>query len=455
MGISKQLSFFLLALIGFINLNAQDNKNEVSDSTSSKTHLSFTLSSGVFNYRGDVGQSKSIGNTENFEIGYSAGTEYTILNTFGIDLTGFYGNISKNERNRKENKNFRTNLIGLSLKGTFHFANGFILSENSNIDPFISAGITYIKFNPLQDSLDANGKTYNYWRDGTIRDIDESLDINQLSKEISRDYTYESKIRTTGEELTTLSIPVAVGFNFKVNSYLSAQLKQTIHFTMSDFIDGEVGGKADDVISFTNIGFVINPSGYKKRKDATKDEFDEIDFASILKSDTDGDGVLDIDDWCQETDNDVKVDKHGCPIDKDNDGIHDDKDKEDETKETALKIDSSGVTIPDSIVALEALDTIVTLREELCEYYPSICQGDESDIIFQLLNRGKADKKLLNAKAEISKKTIKEILIYADLNKDKKIDPKEIYETIDLFFDGKVDMTLGDIHKLIDYFFEQ
>lgn len=455
MNISKQLSFFLLALIGFINLNAQDNKNEVSDSTSSNTHLSFTFSSGVFNYRGDVGQSKNIGTTENFEIGYSAGTEFTILNTFGIDLTGFYGNISKNERNRNENKNFKTNLIGLSLKGTFHFANGFILSENSNIDPFISAGITYIKFNPLQDSLDADGNSYNYWRDGTIRDIDESLDINNSAKIISRDYKYESKIKSAGEELTTLSIPIAIGFNFKINSYLSAQLKQTMHFTMSDFIDGEVGGIADDLISYTNIGIVINPSGYKKRKDKKQDEFEEIDFDSILKSDADSDGVLDIDDWCQETDNDVKVDKHGCPIDKDNDGINDDKDKENETKETALKIDSSGVTISDSIVALEALDTIVTLREELCAYYPSICQGDESDITFQLLNRGKADKKLLNAKAEISKKPILEILIYADLNKDGKITPKEIYETIDLFFDGKVDMTLGDIHKLIDHFFEQ
>lgn len=454
MKISKQLSFFLLALIGFLNLNAQNDKIEASDSTSSKTPISFTLSTGIFNYRGDVGQPKNIGVTESFEIGYSAGIEYTILNTFGFDLTGFYGNVSKNERSKKENKNFKTNISGLSLKGTFHFANGFILSKNNRIDPFISAGITYIKFNPFQDSLDANGHSYNYWRDGTIRDIDETLDINNLGKIISRDYNYETKIIASGEELATLSIPVALGFNFKINSYLSAQLKQTLHFTMSDFIDGEVGGKADDVISYTNIGIVINPSGYSKRKDGKKNEFEEIDFASILKSDSDDDGVLDIDDWCQETDANVKVDKHGCPIDKDNDGVTDDKDKE-ETKETALKIDSSGVTISDSIVALEALDTVVTLREELCAYYPSICQGDESDITFQLLNRGKADKKLLNAKAEISKKTIDEILIYADINKDGEIYAKEIYETIDLFFDGKVDMTLGDIHKLIDYFFEQ
>jgi len=455
MKITKQLSFFLLTLIGFINLNAQDNKNEVVDSTSSKTPLSYTLTTGLFNYRGDVGQDESIGTTENFEIGFSASAEYTIKNTFGIDLTGFYGNVSKNERNKSENNNFKTNIIGLSLKGTFHFANGFILSENSRIDPFISAGITYINFNPATDSLDENGKSYNYWRDGTIRDIDESSVNSSSAVIIARDYNYETKIREEGQELLTLSIPIAVGFNFKINSYISAQLKQTMHFTKSDFIDGRVGGKANDVISYTNIGFVINPAGYSKRNDSRKDEFADIDFTSLLKIDSDQDGILDIDDWCQETDQDVKVDRHGCPEDKDNDGIPDYKDKEIDTKEEALKIDSSGVTVSDSIVALEALDTIVTLRDELCAYYPSICQGNESDIIFQLLNRGKADKSLLNAKAEISKKPIEEIIVQSDSNKDGKINAKEIYETIDLFFDGKLDIALGDIHKLIDYFFEQ
>jgi len=113
------------------------------------------------------------------------------------------------------------------------------------------------------------------------------------------------------------------------------------------------------------------------------------------------------------------------------------------------------VSIPDSIVALEALDTVVTLRKELCLFYPSMCQGDETDIEFQLLNRGKADKSLLNSKAEISIKPIVDIKKEADLNKDGKISAKEIYETIDLYFDGKLNLTLGDIHKLIDYFFEQ
>jgi len=451
MKLSQKLSLLLILLTGGLNIIAQ----EVQDSTKKKLPLSYTIGTGVFNYRGDIGQVKSLGTTENFQIGFSAGAEYTFSKTVGIDVTAFYGNISKNERNKSSNVNFKTNLIGASLKGIFHFANGFILSEDYGIDPFISAGVTFLKIDPHTDSLDASGNTYNYWRDGSIRSLDEEATNAASAVHLTRDYKYETQVSSNGEDLFTLSIPIAVGFNFKINSYLSAQIKQTVYLPTSDFIDGEVDGDFNDIVSFTNLGFVYTPSELTKKDKSKEQEFDEIDFVSLLKSDTDADGVLDIDDWCQETDKDVKVDKHGCPTDKDEDGVSDDKDKEIDTKETALKIDSSGVSIPDSIVALEALDTVVTLRKELCLFYPSMCQGDETDIEFQLLNRGKADKSLLNSKAEISIKPIVDIKKEADLNKDGKISAKEIYETIDLYFDGKLNLTLGDIHKLIDYFFEQ
>jgi hypothetical protein len=84
-----------------------------------------------------------------------------------------------------------------------------------------------------------------------------------------------------------------------------------------------------------------------------------------------------------------------------------------------------------------------------------MCQGDESDIEFQLLNVGKADKSLISSRVEPSKKSIEEIIKLCDINGNGRITSKEIYESIDNYFDGKVDLALGDIHKLIDYFFEQ
>jgi len=141
MKLSQKLSLLLILLTGGLNIIAQ----EVQDSTKKKLPLSYTIGTGVFNYRGDIGQVKSLGTTENFQIGFSAGAEYTFSKTVGIDVTAFYGNISKNERNKSSNVNFKTNLIGASLKGIFHFANGFILSEDYGIDPFISAGVTFFK----------------------------------------------------------------------------------------------------------------------------------------------------------------------------------------------------------------------------------------------------------------------------------------------------------------------
>ena len=97
----------------------------------------------------------------------------------------------------------------------------------------------------------------------------------------------------------------------------------------------------------------------------------------------------------------------------------------------------------------------MTLRDELCQFYPSMCQGEESDIEFQLLNAGKADKSLITSRVEPSKKSIEEIKKLCDINGNGRITSKEIYESIDNYFDGKIDLALGDIHKLIDYFFEQ
>lgn len=451
----KQIIIVLLVLVWGTSLKAQESSESAADSSSNKLPLSYSAGVGIFTYRGDIGKVEGLGTTENFEAGYFLSAEYLLKNTLGLSLGGFYGNISKNERNELSNRNFKSNLIGVEFNATFHFANGFILSENYPIDPFISAGANFLMFTPKKDVLDPGGNQYFYWSDGSIRSQIENVANLATADILTRDYEYETEIEIEGESNSTIAFPVSLGVNFRINNYLSSQLKHSTYILTTDFVDGHVAGKANDMISFSSLGLTFKPAGYKKGDKDKKDEFDEIDFASLLKSDSDADGVLDIDDWCQETDESVEVDKHGCPLDKDNDGVADNKDKETDTKAEVLQIDSNGVGVADSIVALEALDTVVTLREELCAFYPSMCQGDESDIEFQLLNRGKADKSLLNSKVEISKRPIEEIKTEADINKDGRISAKEIYENIDKYFDGEVDLTLGDIHKLIDYFFEQ
>lgn len=455
-----KLVFLFCTLIAYNSAKSQElsintpseNDSLKTKNDSSKTHLLYSVGAGLYNYRGDVGYIENIGTTENLQPAFNAGIEYKLHSSFGLGLNFGYGSLVKNENKGTSNRNFQTSIISGGLVANIHFANGFRLAENNPIDPFISIGFDIINFDPRTDSLDANGSIYHYWGDGTIRDIPQ--DPSASSVKLERDYVYETDL-ISGDELNiAYSIPVSVGFNFFVTDYFETQLKQTVSIAITDLLDGHIGGAPNDIYMYSSISFIFNPSGIGSRKRKST-EFDEIDFVALLKVDSDGDGIKDIDDRCNDTQMDIEVDRYGCPKDNDEDGIPDHLDYEDDTNDTIAQIDSNGVAIPDSILAINALDSIVTLREELCLFYPSMCQGDETDIKFGILNNGYADRSLITARAERSKKPIEEIKKVCDINNDGKITSKEIYESIDNYFDGKIDIELGDIHKLIDYYFEQ
>ncbi len=434
----------------------KEEKVEINNNDTSEQSLPliYNLGFGLYNYRGDVGQIKDLGTTESFQPAMNLGAEYLLHSSFGLGLDIGYGSLVKNEKNGNNNDNFKSTLLSAGISGTFHFANGFILAENYPVDPFISIGVNFLSFNPKTDLFDADGNPYFYWRDGTIRTVPQPTTIVGGEAETTRDYVYETELKADGETTTALGFPIAAGFNFFVTPYLQFKAQQIVSFTNTDFLDGHVGGQANDIYMYTNIGVNFRPGNIEPRDKKSK-EYDEIDFVALLKADSDADGVLDIDDKCNDTGEGIEVDRHGCPLDKDEDGIPDHLDQEINTDKEVAQIDSSGVGIADSLVAKAAADTIVTLREELCQFYPSMCQGDESDIIFQLLNSGKADKSLISSKVESSKKPIEEIVKLCDLDGNGRVSSKEIYQSIDNYFDGKVDLVLGDIHKLIDYYFEQ
>lgn len=450
----KLFKITLLVVITMLTskLHAQDQQDSLAADTAKKDiPITYNLGVGLFNYRGDVGFIKDLGTTENFQAALNIGADYKIHSAFSAGLNIGLGSLVKNEINNSARRNFQTSVLTAGIRGTFHFANGFILAEGYAIDPFIGIGFDFIMFNPKADLEDNDGNLYFYWPDGSVRDV--PFSANASGNILSRDYEYETEL-LVDESKTAFAIPITLGFNLKITPYLSAQIAQSVSFTTTDFLDGFEAGQANDLFMYSQVGVKFNPAELGKRSKKNK-EYDDIDFVALLKADGDADGILDIDDRCNDTEEGIKVDKFGCPLDEDNDGIPNHLDQEIDTKAEIAAIDTNGVGIPDSIVAIQAADTVVTLREELCEFYPSMCQGDETDIEFQLINVGKADRSLLSSKVEPSKKPIEEIKKLCDLNADGKVSSKEIYESIDAYFDGKLDMDLGDIHKLIDYYFEQ
>ncbi|MBC7695431.1 MAG: OmpA family protein [Burkholderiales bacterium] len=91
------------------------------------------------------------------------------------------------------------------------------------------------------------------------------------------------------------------GLNFRLNSVVSFQLEESFMYTTADDIDGDVHGPNDGYL-FHKVGLTFNLGKQK---------------------DTDGDGVSDKKDQCQNTPPGISVNAVGCPLDRDNDAIAD------------------------------------------------------------------------------------------------------------------------------------
>jgi len=175
--------------------------------------------------------------------------------------------------------------------------------------------------------LDKNGTKYNYWNDGSIRNLEESAANEPLSTIIKRDYKYESQLKdsTASYSRGTLYIPLGVGAKFKMGFRTSLRVGLAYNLCLTDYVDNYKKGGNDSWASF-NVG--LNVHFGPKEKDA----YSNVDFNAVDNSDTDGDGVKDLNDKCLGTPKGVKVDGKGCPDDKDDDGVFDYMDKELTTK---------------------------------------------------------------------------------------------------------------------------
>jgi hypothetical protein len=306
--------------------------------------------------------------------------------------------------------------------------------------PFISLGIGYTTFNPYGDLKDANGVKYNYWSDGSIRDLKESSTNDPYSIMLKRDYKYETQLKDSlaNYSRSCLYIPINVGVKFQMGLRTSIRFAFKYNIAFSDYIDNyKKGGNDSWMAGNVTFNYCFAPK--------PKDEYGGIDFAAIDASDYDNDGVVDTRDDCLGTPKGAKVDNHGCALDSDDDGIEDYRDAEPDTKKGA-KVDGNGVTINEEDYAKRQLewDSLAVERSEGFNEAPSL------NYLKQVETKSKDIK-------EKSGKMVKipDELKPADLNNDGYISAEEITKTIDSFFDGASSFNVERLNRLIDFFFEQ
>jgi hypothetical protein len=376
----KRLHVFTFLILWSLFSFAQNDGTVKKDSTSSASEPSPTpaktgfifkptigLGTGMFSFYGDL-YSKHFQNPSVSRIAYDLGVSQRFTDYLQFNFNVIFGRLGANERltAKGRNLNFDSQIRAGGISLQYNFGN--FLPKDRNASPYISVGIESFEFLSKTDLYDAEGNKYNYWSDGTIRDLPEN-DANAINAvELQRDYTYESDIRELNLDgfgkyaERSWAVPVGAGAIFKINDYWNFKIGATMHFTFTDYIDGvtsksvgeRAGNSQNDNFMMSSFSLHYN-LGLKNKNGEEEEEtgdFSDVDFFALDLSDFDKDGVPDSKDTCQGTPEGVPVDAKGCPLDDDEDGVPNNSDDELNTPKGML-VDTRGVQLNDSTIAYQ------------------------------------------------------------------------------------------------------
>ncbi len=316
------------------------------------------LGVGTFNYFGDVGKLNGIGSTSHLNWGYRIAFKNQLSNSFNADLFFLFGSITANERLVDNDVNFESKIRmgGLSISYNFNA----LLPEDRKVTPYISLGIASYDFSTKSDLYDAQGRFYNYWDDGSIRDIAQNDPNAGNAVEIQRDYDYETDLRKFSDregdyDLRAVTIPVGIGAELEMTPSFTLRLGTEFHIGLSDNLDNinddsyESTRSGNDHFMYSSIGLAYN---LKHKKKAPKESFLPMseDLLALEYEDEDQDGIADIIDHCPGTPAEADVDEFGCPLDGDKDGVPDYLDLEPNSVADA-KVNSDGVALTDEEIS--------------------------------------------------------------------------------------------------------
>lgn len=407
---------------------------------------------GVTRFIGDVGYSH-LNQPIRYRYGWQIALQFASRSRFSPSAYVLFANTSATEKSVNRNLNFQTQLACFGAQMKFNFMSN--KRSDQILVPFLSAGVEYISFKPMGDLLDAQGNTYYYWADGSIKNIEESAPNAGSASSVYRDYEYETNLREANIDslgsysVNALGIPLGIGARLNLSSRCAVVFSSVLHLTTSDFIDNitaeskgsRQGNSSNDKFVFTSAAFSYDigaPRDTPKKKRYRDKDFKNIDFKQLVKDDIDKDGVPDFEDESPDTPAGVTVDAKGKPLDGDGDGIADYRDKEKNTTKGAL-VNENGITLTDKLIEekfrQDSLDALPTIREyvrstdRLKELNPSVYKNQSNGI-----------------PPEYAK---------VDADKNGVITPKEIGDAIDEFLAGKSSYNTDQFYKLIDFYFSQ
>jgi Ca2+-binding EF-hand superfamily protein len=399
------------------------------------------IGSGVFNFYGDVMSSKINPVMGNNAYKVNVSTFVDPKRYFRANFNFIYGQLSGDHTFPDTTVNFQTDLVTFGVNLEYGFDH--ILKKEKLIKPFVSVGLENIQFTPKGDLKDAQGRYYNPWSDGTLRDLPNGKAGSII---LNRDYEYETDLRKMRVDSgfsrynqNAFSVPIDAGIDFKISDRVTCRLGTSIHLTGTDFLDNissrenlVPGRKGNDFFTFSY--FTLHFDLFSQPKTMIIEKmFAELQVDDVMYDDEDGDFVLDRVDNCPGTPYGVAVDTTGCPFDTDKDGIADYLDKEPNSAPGAW-VNADGKTVSESDYLASLLSRSDAMSRRDVKAY------------FETIGKGYVRK----AVSDIPEKFKK-----LDIDKDGYISFEELLQAIDDYFDFKLNFKVEDIYELNNFFFEQ
>ncbi|MFC2116128.1 hypothetical protein ACFLTU_06615 [Bacteroidota bacterium] len=403
------------------------------------------FSTGTMNFFGDVTNAYSTPFSNKYGIRINISTPpFDRKRTFLVNFFLLIGEVTGNERSTvelKRNLNFKSNITAFGINLEYNFGH-LIKKQTPVLKPFISAGFEPFMFSAKGD-LSRENLNYQYWSDGTIRDVPE-YGVNTIQNEVlMRDWIYETDLREAdlyglgNYSQFSFAIPIDAGVDFNLSSRIKFRLGTSFHLTFTDLIDnvssegvGIVGNKGNDYFMFSYLSMQLDL--FSEPKVRTEEllfaELDDFDYTMF--DDEDGDGVVDGMDDCPGTPAGIDVDTLGCPYDDDMDGVPNYLDREDSPFRAIVNDD--GVEIPE-----EELMRLLAERE-------AIPRRD-----LHLYVSSQQEQKRLTL-ADLPEK-----FHVLDANGDQYLSFDELLLSIDEFFDYQSFMDTDEVYDVINFFFAQ
>ncbi|MFM2285752.1 MAG: hypothetical protein RLZZ543_1249 [Bacteroidota bacterium] len=411
----------------------------------------FSLLGGSYRFKGD--QAISPYSSGNFIYGAALGMDYS---SWKISAHYTQGTILWNNQWDLGRSNFQSRLNDAGI-----LLGRYLLNKDFSpmLRPYAMLGVSLVKFETYTDRLDENNVAYQFWSDGSIRNLPETHDNLSTSKIITRDYSYETPIAI---QQKSICFPVEIGLSAPLSDRVSADVSWKYLFMQSDNVDRNTETKQWDNIQQISIRLNVSLNRMHSKsspKNPSKNslvDYSDVDFKSLWYTDEDGDGVNDLNDRCYATPKGAPVNKYGCTADTDADGVYDFNDQQ---PTTALYswVNETGVAFDDAWIKEHYSDSssyfVQVLRKVNRNSRPYPVRKYIPETSYQRWNMLLEEHPEWRTTLRSANQQLPAELIPIDSNHDMFISISELEQAANDLFDGRNNMTKDKLQKAIEYAF--